>query len=123
MASRVLFPTLLSLAIFLLGCATPYQPKGFLGGYEEVQVKPSVYFLEYSGNGYTSLTTVVRYWHWRANELCAAKGLDTEVLDAKGASEIAGIAGSAVITKPRYSHRGYIRLGYIRCVSSHGSTD
>lgn len=52
--------TIATVSAALLGCATSYQPKGFTGGYEEVEIQPGVYFLEFSGNRYTSLPTVVK---------------------------------------------------------------
>ena len=52
---------IIGIGLILMGCATPYQPKGFRGGYEEVEVKPGVYFLTFEGNGHTSLSTAATY--------------------------------------------------------------
>jgi hypothetical protein len=99
--------------LLILGCATSYQPKSFTGGYEEAEIKPGVYFLEFQANAYTGMTTVVKYWHRRADELCAARGQVAEVLSTEQAKAITGAfvnAGNvALIRKPAKS-------GYIRCI-------
>lgn len=113
---------IIGIGLILVGCATPYQPKGFRGGYEEVEVKPGVYFLTFEGNRHTSLSTAATYWHQRAKELCAQRGEVADVLNATAANEIAGAVGYSpslmsggigsinIIRKPAHS-------GYIRCVS------
>ena len=60
----VVFLTLIS------GCATPYQPYGFGGGYKETKTSENEYELHFSGNGPTSFELVKTYWHRRAKELC-----------------------------------------------------
>lgn len=103
----------LVIAVFLTACATPYQPKGFTGGYEEAEIQPGVYFLEFLGNGYTSLPTVVKYWHQRANEVCAAKGQVPEIIDVTRGRELAFIQGTS-IRKPA-------QAGHFLCVSPSSS--
>lgn len=53
-----------------LGCATPYQPKGFTGGYADFIVRDGMYCITVNGNGYTGRDTLMEYWHRRARELC-----------------------------------------------------
>jgi hypothetical protein len=60
------------LAAFLLcaSCATPYQASGFSGGYRDFVVRPGLYSISVTGNGYTGQATLREYWHRRARELC-----------------------------------------------------
>jgi hypothetical protein len=58
------------LGVLLTGCATPYQPKGFKGGYSDFVVRDGVYGITVNGNGYTGRDTLMQYWHRRARELC-----------------------------------------------------
>ena len=46
---------LFSLALFLCGCATPYQNMGFTGGVDELQVSDLMYRITARGNGYLAL--------------------------------------------------------------------
>ena len=95
----------------MVGCATPYQPKGPTGGYEEVEIEPGVFFLEYLGNGYTSLPKIVGYWHQRARELCSPKGMVPKILDRKGGREVRSVSEGTAVAKPYYS-------GHIKCESA-----
>jgi hypothetical protein len=38
----------------LVGCATPYEKNGLLGGFDETQIAPNVWRVSFQGNGYTS---------------------------------------------------------------------
>ncbi len=71
-------------AIVLLGaCATPYQEKSLGGGYQEREVGPNRWYVEFFGNGYTTRDTVVAYWLYRCAELTAQKGFDYFVMISK----------------------------------------
>lgn len=70
-------------AIAVGGCAsfwgspvtpTPYQPSGYSGGYEDQRIGPAAFIVSVRGNGVTSETTLVGYFHRRANELCQGIG-------------------------------------------------
>jgi len=99
-----------------VGCATPYQPKGYTGGYEEVEVEPGLFFLEYLGNGYTSLPTVLGYWQRRANELCKARGMVPKIIDRQGGREIRSVSEGTGVAKPYYS-------GHIKCEPATSTQD
>lgn len=58
-----------------IACATPYQPKGFRGGYTDFEIQPGIYYVAFEGNGYIGRPGVVRYWHHRAAEICGGSGL------------------------------------------------
>jgi len=45
---------MLTLALFLCGCVTPYQNMGFTGGVDELQVSDVMDRITARGNGYTS---------------------------------------------------------------------
>jgi len=47
------FFILASSVIFLAGCATPYQPIGFRGGYTQTQLDENVFQVRFRGNGFT----------------------------------------------------------------------
>ena len=70
----------LVIGIALVGCATPYQPKGLLGGYEdyEVEATPGVHYVSFEGNTSTDDAVVYRYWKQRVREVCG--GEEWEVL-------------------------------------------
>jgi hypothetical protein len=54
----------------LVACATPYQSRGFRGGYDEKQLGPDRYMITVKVNSYTSRSTAVEYSYRRAAELC-----------------------------------------------------
>lgn len=78
--------TVLAGIVVALGCATPYQPMGFSGGYKEELLYQDVYFVEFHGNANTARSTVTKYVYQRANELCREKGFDDFVVLDEGQS-------------------------------------
>ena len=40
--------------LLLSGCVTPYQPKGFAGGYTDFETQPGIYYVSFQGNGSNS---------------------------------------------------------------------
>src|SRR6266498_1385348 len=80
-------------AIALGGCATPYQPRGFTGGYTNFETQPGVYYVSFQGNGYTPRETVIKYWHARAAQVCG--GNDRYEIVEHGASTTQHIQGNA----------------------------
>src|SRR5258705_5923006 len=71
-------------AVALLGgCATPYQAVSFGGGYREREVGPNRWYVEFFGNGRTTLDTVTAYWLYRCADLTSQKGFDYFVLVSK----------------------------------------
>jgi hypothetical protein len=65
---------ILVLLAILTGCATPYQPMGALGGYQEEQLAPDTYRVAFFGNGYTAPQTAAEYLIHRCAELTEQKG-------------------------------------------------
>jgi hypothetical protein len=64
----------LAASAILNGCATPYQPIGALGGYQEEQLAPDIYRVAFFGNGYTAPQTAAEYLIHRSAELTEQKG-------------------------------------------------
>ena len=98
------------IATGLFGCATPYQPHGFRGGYTDFETQPGVYYVRVSTNAATSGGTTVRYWHRRAAEICGGRNR-YEILDASENSEshVSGTRSGIVTTSTSHSMSGYIR--------------
>lgn len=67
-------------SVFLTGCATPYQPDGFTGGYTEKPLKKNVWKVNFSGNGFTSGERTETYALYRAAELTKEQGYDYFVI-------------------------------------------
>ena len=61
--------SILLLSTLCSGCATPYQPTGFTGGYSETQLAPDVFRVFFRGNGYTSGERAQDFALLRAAEL------------------------------------------------------
>ena len=100
---------LTGLMLVLPGCVTPYQPKGYLGGYTDFETQPGIHYVSFRGNGYTSKDTVIQYWHQRAAEVCG--GRDRYEIVSQGASTESYITGTStnIETVHKASAEGYIR--------------
>lgn len=101
--------------VLLAGCATSYGERDWRGiGYDQAEIEPGVYFLDYTGDQNHSMAMVVGYWHRRAKELCPRgfTPVDREHGVAPGGAALGGtsggIAAAGLYQMPRYT-------GYIRC--------
>ncbi len=111
--SACLLAASISAALLLISCATPYQPKGFSGGYTDFETQPGIYFVSFRDNGYTSRDIVIRYWHQRAAEICGGRqGYEIISSDALTTQHIGGTKGSLTTV-----HKSS-KEGYIRCLNS-----
>lgn len=61
--------SILAMALMCTGCATPYAPMGFSGGYEETRISGG-YVVHVSVNAFTSQGDAIAYAYRRAGELC-----------------------------------------------------
>ena len=106
-------PLLILLLIFG-SCATPYQPQGFSGGYEDTHIKDNVYFVEFNSNAYTSFTVTAKYFHRRAKEVCEENGYkDYRIVNEKDISGMWGTAsygggGGSISVQPKPGSAGYV---------------
>lgn len=131
LASRLVVAGLVALA----GCATPYQSKGFTGGYTDYRAGADTIYVSYKGNGFTSEETVTRYWHMRAAEICGGND-KYEVVSRDGRATTEELAGGTTRfsgTATTYGNETTIRgkatqsepievtkygvEGYVRCVN------
>lgn len=63
-----------TLALVLSGCSTPYQGMGFAGGVEAQQMTADTYRIVARGNGFTGATTIQDYTMLKAAETTKAAG-------------------------------------------------
>jgi len=78
------------------GCVTAYQPRSVTGGYQERQLSPSRWYVEFFGNGHTTRDTVMVYWLNRCAELTVGKGYDYFILVSKDPRPTASLGDSIV---------------------------
>jgi hypothetical protein len=55
-------------------CATPYQPKGVRGGYEETQLDRNVFRVSFESNAHVGATTTSDYALLRSSEVALEHG-------------------------------------------------
>ena len=58
----------------LSGCATPYKPMGWTGGYDDFRITEDTFEVTFKGNGYTASERVSRYVFRRASEVTLLHG-------------------------------------------------
>ena len=71
--NKYIWVTAIIFILTLSGCATPYQPDGYGGGYSEMALAKDMYQVNFSGNGYTSENTVESMLLRRCAELTIEK--------------------------------------------------
>lgn len=64
----------LSILLCAAACSTGYKSEGIAGGYSETQLSETVYRVNFSGNGYTSLEKSSDFMLLRAAEIGLEKG-------------------------------------------------
>jgi hypothetical protein len=92
------------------GCATPYQARGLRGGHSDVEVKPGLHYLVFEANAYLSPAATLRYWHFRAAELCG--GSDRYRVLGRAELEREQVVPARAITHWRIAGVE----GYLRCL-------
>ena len=67
-------PSIVLVALILVGCATPYQQTGLTGGFSETQLDSNVWTVTFKGNGYTSRERATDFNLLRCADLCLDNG-------------------------------------------------
>ncbi len=102
---NVLFTTCLLIA----ACATPYQEKGYRGGYSDFEVEPGLYYSAFEGNRYISSVEAKKYWHQRAKEICGKYEMVSQDTIIKSDTRIHPEMGGYTTHSPTID-------GYVRCI-------
>jgi hypothetical protein len=112
MQIRRLGYTLLATVMTSVGCFTRYGPEGFSGGYKDYPAGRGVYYVSFSGNGFTSKSSVAQMWHRRCAEIC----------DGERNYEI--VSRDSSTSTDFYTNDGQLKTvnksfaeGYIRCLN------
>lgn len=63
-------------SLIAVGCATPYQQRGFRGGYSDARIGEDTALVSFKGNGYTSKERVQLYLLYRCAEVTRRYGYD-----------------------------------------------
>lgn len=70
------FAVTLILPLLLFGCVTPYQQKGFMGGYSDTQLDSNTVRVSFYGNAFTSRENVENNMLRRCAEVTIQRGYD-----------------------------------------------
>ena len=62
------------IAMGLSSCATPYQPRGWSGGYSDYPLQDDMFTVTFQANGYTSRERVRMFLLYRCAELTLERG-------------------------------------------------
>jgi len=94
--------------LVVASCSTPYQSSGFTGGFDQKELEPGIWRIEFGGNGFTTAETVQTYWLYRVSQLTLEKGYEGfEILSninlAGGPREANQLAAGAPIFIPIYT--------------------
>jgi len=75
--------------LFLVGCATPYKPEGFMGGFSDTQYAPDVFRVVFRGNAYTSADRAQDFALLRASDLALQHGFSCfAILDERSSTTV-----------------------------------
>ena len=66
--------------IIFVGCTTPYQQSGLLGGFKEIRLSDNSFRVTFNGNAHTSIDKASNYCLLRCAELCLESGFKYFVL-------------------------------------------
>jgi hypothetical protein len=89
MMERIL--AVISLAVFLSACATPYQETGFGGGYSETKLSDNMFNVRFQGSGFTSPERVSDLALLRCAEVCLEHGFGFFAITEKQFFDSAGM--------------------------------
>ena len=104
-------------AMFVSGCATPYQSTGFTGGFSETQLAPDVFRIYFRGNGYTSGERAEDFAMLRAADLCLQHSFTCFALLNESSS-----TSTSAVTTPGYSYTTGSAYAYGNSATYSGQT-
>jgi len=79
--------SVLLLLFIVSACATPYQRRGFTGGYSESRLAPNIFRVDFQGNGYTGWDRAYDFMLLRSADLTLQNGFKYFVIvDTKESS-------------------------------------
>jgi hypothetical protein len=85
------------LAISLVGCATPYQPTGLLGGLKETRLSEDVWEVHFRGKSFTDEKKAKDFTLLRSAELTLRNGFSYFMLINSATDKFAGATGVNVL--------------------------
>jgi hypothetical protein len=89
--------TVLTVALMLAGCATPYQEMGLLGGVSAARIDEHTVQIRAQGNGYTDVAKIQTFVMLRAAEETVKDGFDGfQIIGAQDATRVNVTPGIAV---------------------------
>lgn len=98
------FLLVLTIALYLSGCATGYQDNNLFGGFEETRIKENSWIVRFKGNAYTSASKSADYCLMRCAEVCLENGYSHFILVDSNES-----TKTSTFTTPQSSHTtGYV---------------
>lgn len=86
--------TFLFLCLLLSGCATPYQPMGFRGGYSDSQLQNDQFQVSFLGNAKLTQAKARQYALRRAAEVALSNGFDYFIVEENQDISHAFVSGS-----------------------------
>lgn len=104
---------LMIVCIFMMftlnACSTKYKPYGrFTGGYSEMQMSDNIYQVYFSGNGYTSRSTVETYLLRRCAELTMEKNYEYFIIKSSSSNVFSSTTGgNSCSTSGTYNSYSY----------------
>ena len=84
------------LGLLVGGCATPYGPKGLMGGFEDISLGDNKHKITWGGNAYTSKAKLIYFTERRASEICRS-GFDILDKDYDVVGSLGPFAGAPVL--------------------------
>jgi len=115
MTHKLAMMGLLAVALFLAGCATPYQPyssSNMLGGYHDAKIQDDIFSVSFQGNAAIKPEAAADYALLRAAELTLEQGCKYfAIISNKDASNRGiGVAGDYLYTYTMPSTNMMIKL-------------
>lgn len=103
----------------LCGCVTPYQPQGFMGGFQESRLAPDTVNINVAGNAYTGKATTGDYALVRAAELALQDNYSHfTILNSGNESRASGAfsqrSGWSAITSYQYKPESGLSVRFFR---------